>query len=101
MNPQKIAEVKKRDNVTLLITVDCGISDRDKIEEIKKTGIDVIVTDHHEPPDDLPDCIRINPKIKGQSYPFDGLCGAGVAYKLGYAQEKKPTNISILPRSQP
>lgn len=85
LNPQKIAEVKKRDNVTLLITVDCGISDRDKIEEIKKTGIDVIVTDHHEPPDDLPDCIRINPKIKGQSYPFDGLCGAGVAYKLGYA----------------
>ena len=69
----------------LLITVDCGISDYETIEEIKKFGVDVIVTDHHEPPENLPNCIKINPKISGQNYPFDALCGAGVAYKLGYA----------------
>ena len=72
-------------NIDLLITVDCGISDFEVIEEIKALGIDVIVTDHHEPPENLPNCTKINPKITGQDYPFDALCGAGVAYKLGYA----------------
>ncbi len=71
--------------IGLIITVDCGISDGEKIDHLKSLGIDVIVTDHHEPPEILPSCIRINPKIKGQEYPFQGLCGAGVAYKLGYA----------------
>ncbi len=72
-------------NIQLLITVYCGISDYEIINEIKRLGVDVVVTDHHEPPEILPDCIKINPKIVGQEYPFDGLCGAGVAYKLGYA----------------
>lgn len=69
----------------LLITVDCGISDYEIIKDIKALGVDVIVTDHHEPPEILPDCTKINPKIANQDYPFDSLCGAGVAYKLGYA----------------
>ena len=72
-------------NIDLLITVDCGISDYEIINQIKALGVDVIVTDHHEPPELLPDCTKINPKIDNQEYPFDGLCGAGVAYKLGYA----------------
>ena len=85
LNVETIQRLKESNNVNLLITVDCGISDYDKIEKIKELGIDVIVTDHHEPPEILPDCIKINPKLCGQDYPFDGLCGAGVAYKLGYA----------------
>lgn len=85
LNPEKVFDIKKSEDFSLLITVDCGISDREKIEKIKNAGIEVIVTDHHEPPEKLPDCITINPKIKGQAYPFDGLCGAGVAYKLAYA----------------
>ncbi len=82
---QTINEFLNKTNIDLLITVDCGISDYEVIEEIKKLGIDVIVTDHHEPPETLPNCTKINPKITGQDYPFEGLCGAGVAYKLGYA----------------
>lgn len=82
---EKMQWYKQQHNVSLLITVDCGISEHDKIEQIKSLGVDVIVTDHHELPEILPDCIKINPKIKNQQYPFDGLCGAGVAYKLGYA----------------
>ena len=71
--------------IGLVITVDCGVSDREKIDFImSELGVDVIVTDHHEPPSVLPDCIVIDPKIKGQTC-FDGLCGAGVAYKLAYA----------------
>ncbi|MGN0819506.1 MAG: single-stranded-DNA-specific exonuclease RecJ [Christensenellaceae bacterium] len=69
---------------TLLITVDCGISCYDEVEYLKECGVDVIVTDHHELPEKLPDCTVINCKIKS-GYGFDSLCGAGVAYKLAYA----------------
>lgn len=70
----------------LIVTVDCGISDRDVVEFIKnELGTDVIVTDHHEIPEVLPDCIVVNPKLPDQDYPFDGLCGAGVAFKLACA----------------
>lgn len=67
----------------LLITVDCGISAVKEVEQLKDLGVDVIVTDHHEIPDQIPDCTVINCKLNG--YPFDGLCGAGVAYKLSKA----------------
>ncbi len=85
LNFERILKLNQNKKIDLLITVDCGISSKDVIEEIKNLGIDVIVTDHHEPPKDLPDCININPKLIGQNYPFSELCGAGVAYKLGYA----------------
>lgn len=85
LNADKAETLKAELGFSLLVTVDCGISDRETIERIKKTGVDVIVTDHHEPPEILPDCVCVNPKIKGQEYPFDGLCGAGVAYKLASA----------------
>ena len=68
----------------LLITVDCGISNAAEVEYIKEQGSYVIVTDHHELPEELPDCICINPKLK-DDYPYDNLCGAGVAYKLSRA----------------
>lgn len=82
LNIQTIENMLQKFPIDLIITVDCGISDFDKIQTLKQMGIDVIVTDHHEPPEQLPDCICINPKIAGQEYPFNGLCGAGVAYKL-------------------
>ena len=82
---EKIEQIYKNNKIDLLITVDCGISEYENIEKIKNLGIDVIVTDHHQPPEQLPNCLTINPKISGQEYPFDGLCGAGVAYKLGCA----------------
>ncbi len=85
INVETLKKFNLQKRIDLLITVDCGVSDKEKITVLNEMGIDVIVTDHHEPPEDLPECITINPKIKGQKYPFDGLCGAGVAYKLGYA----------------
>ena len=69
----------------LVITVDCGISCKEEVAFIEDVGVDVIVTDHHEIPDEIPDCTVINCKLRNQDYPFDALCGAGVAYKLGYA----------------
>ncbi len=66
---------------TLIITIDCGTSDVRAIARAKALGIDVIVTDHHEPGSELPDAIAIvNPKLG--TYPFRDLCGTGVVYKL-------------------
>ena len=55
----------------LLLTVDCGISCAEEVELARGLGLEVIVTDHHEPPEKLPDCIILHPQIS--SYPFDGL----------------------------
>ena len=69
-------------NPQLVITVDCGISGKNEVDYIKSKGIDVIVTDHHECPAELPNCLILDAKRPGESYPFKELCGAGVAFKL-------------------
>ena len=71
-------------NPELFITVDCGISCAKETQYIYELGSDVIVTDHHELPEVLPDCIIVNPKLQ-DDYPYDNLCGAGVAFKLACA----------------
>ncbi len=98
LNVDTVNFFNAQQKIDLLITVDCGISDKDKIKEINNLGIDVIVTDHHEPPEELPDCIKINPKLAGQDYPFTELCGAGVAYKLGRALigERADDNLDLV-----
>ena len=68
----------------LIVTVDCGISNAEEVRYAQEQGAYVVVTDHHELPDVLPDCITINPKLK-DNYPYDNLCGAGVAFKLATA----------------
>ena len=68
----------------LIITVDCGISCAREVEYIKEQGAEVIVTDHHELPENIPDCICINPKFN-DGYVYDNLCGAGVAFKVACA----------------
>jgi single-stranded-DNA-specific exonuclease len=67
----------------LLITVDCGITNHAEVAHARTRGIDVIVTDHHDPPAELPPALAvINPKQPGCRYPFKGLVGVGIAYKL-------------------
>lgn len=64
----------------LIITVDCGISNKEEVDKIiEELGAEIIVTDHHELPEVLPNCICVNPKM---GYPFPDLAGAGVAWKL-------------------
>jgi len=77
--------------VRLLVTVDNGISAVEQIAYASRLGIDVVVTDHHEPPDTLPEAIAlVNPKQKDCPYPFKGLCGAGVVFKLAHAMLGRP-----------
>ena len=67
----------------LVITVDCGISSHEEVDALNKQGIDVIITDHHEPPRVLPDArATINPHQKGCAYPDKNLSGVSIAFKL-------------------
>jgi single-stranded-DNA-specific exonuclease len=69
--------------VKVLVTVDCGITNVNEVKALQDAGVDVIVTDHHDVPEKLPEAFAIlNPKVKDIGYPFPGLCGAGVAFKL-------------------
>jgi single-stranded-DNA-specific exonuclease len=96
LNKGGVEELAK-DGVKLLITIDCGIRDHEQIEMANKLGMDVIVTDHHEPAfakssgvakptqeeDDLPPAYAIvNPKRTDSKYPEKILCGSGVIWKL-------------------
>ncbi len=87
---------------TLIITVDCGITATSEIDYANKKGIDVIVTDHHQPHDELPNAVAcICAWIEEEGYPFKDLCGAGVSGKLihalfGIDQMKKHIGIIAL-----
>jgi single-stranded-DNA-specific exonuclease len=67
----------------LLITADCGITCADEVEAAHAAGMEVIVTDHHEPGPSLPNCPIVHPRLGG--YPFGELCAAGVVHKLAAA----------------
>lgn len=75
--------------VKLIIVLDCGIKAVDEIAYAKSKGIDFIICDHHVPDDVLPDAAAIlNPKQKGDSYPYKGLSGCGVGFKFMQAFSK-------------
>jgi single-stranded-DNA-specific exonuclease len=67
----------------LLLTVDCGITCVEEVALARELGVEAIVTDHHQPKDELPDCPILHPEISG--YPFMSLCGTAVAWKLACA----------------
>lgn len=72
--------------VSLIITVDCGITDYEESLHAAKLGMTLIITDHHTPPPVIPTAYAIvNPKLEGSQYPFSELAGVGVAYKVMHA----------------
>ncbi len=79
----KAVDEFKNSGTDLIITVDCGITDREDILRAKELGIDTVVIDHHEEIGGLPPAIAVvDPKQKKDSYPFKELCGAGVVFKV-------------------
>lgn len=78
----KIIDNAYRDGCTLIITCDNGIACIDQVEYAKTLGIDVIITDHHEPQGVIPDTIVVNPKRHDCPYPFKELAGCAVAWKF-------------------
>ncbi|MFD2446183.1 single-stranded-DNA-specific exonuclease RecJ [Bacillus sp. CGMCC 1.16607] len=72
--------------IKLIITVDTGISALKEAKLVKELGVDLIITDHHEPGPELPDAFAIiHPKLEDSQYPFKELAGVGVAFKLAHA----------------
>ncbi|MFC1963799.1 single-stranded-DNA-specific exonuclease RecJ [Chloroflexota bacterium] len=73
----------REQGATLIITVDCGVTNVAEVERAKKWGLDIIITDHHTPIAEIPTALAVvDPKLSGSAYPFLELSGAGVAFKL-------------------
>jgi single-stranded-DNA-specific exonuclease len=72
------------DGCGLVLTVDCGITAVEEVAAAKRLGLEVVVSDHHRPAEELPDCPLVGP-YRDCAYPFGELCGTGVVYKLGQA----------------
>ncbi len=77
------------EGASLIVTVDCGSSAIEEVAYARSLGLDMIVTDHHNPcPVGMPDCLFVNPKRRDSTYPFPHLSGCGVAFKLAQAIER-------------
>ena len=93
-------EAFSQQGISLVITVDCGITAVAEVKQAHKLGLDIIITDHHIPPAETPSALAvINPKLPGSRYPFTELAGVGVALKLlqalfqGMGKEKQLSEL--------
>jgi len=94
-------EVSLKNECKLLITVDCGITAAKEIQEVVSHGIDVIVTDHHEPTSKIPHCIAtLNPKLLNSTYPNRDITGVGVAFKLAHALTNRLIELELIKPSK-
>jgi len=76
-------EKAKNENIKLIVAIDCGITAFEKVEYAKSIGVDFVICDHHQPPEQIPEALAVlDPLRKDCSYPYKFLCGAGVAFKL-------------------
>ena len=76
---------------TLLVTCDCGTTAHAAVADLRRRGIDVIITDHHLPSKPPPECVAVlNPRVPGCDYPDKDLCAAAVAFKLALALLRAP-----------
>lgn len=88
--------------VKLLVTVDCGISNSEEVAYANSLGVDVIITDHHEVPKELPPAAAIlNPKQDGCPFPFKGLAGVGVAFNLIVALRSRLREGGFFKKDEP
>ncbi|MEE9399453.1 MAG: DHH family phosphoesterase, partial [Dehalococcoidales bacterium] len=76
-------EYLHQQGISLVVSVDCGITSLPEVKKARRMGLDVVITDHHTPLPEIPPAVAIvNPKLPNSSYPFSELTGAGVALKL-------------------
>lgn len=87
LNCDAIRDIKEK-GADLVITVDCGSTSTEEVRLGKELGMEMIITDHHNLSDEVPECLILNPKQKECTYPFKQLCGCGVAFKLAQALQK-------------
>jgi single-stranded-DNA-specific exonuclease len=86
LKPETLRRVLSEHRPDVLITVDCGITAIEAVREATEAGVEVVITDHHLPPENLPRGTAVlNPKQAGCGYPFKELCGSGIAFKIAQA----------------
>lgn len=91
-----------QEGCSLLVTVDCGVRSIDEVRHARELGLEVIITDHHSPPPELPSAlVVINPKQGECPYPFKALSGTGVAFKLAQALLRVERRVPIFRKSTP
>ena len=89
LNREALASLA-RAGANLIVTVDCGIGSIAEARAARELGLDLVITDHHQPGSELPDAAAIvHPQLPGSTYPFAGLSGAGVAFKLAWLVSKQ------------
>lgn len=93
---EAIEEIEFEFNPDLIVTVDLGITAVEEVEILKQEGIDIVITDHHIPLSEVPDCLIVDPKYNSKDYGFDALCGAGVALKLVEAMSNRETALDYV-----
>ncbi len=86
LNSAALEHLRRDEHADLVVTVDCGIASTEQARVARELGLELVITDHHEFARELPaaDCI-VHPRLPGGNYPFGGLSGAGVAFKLAWA----------------
>ena len=88
VHPDRVEEHAER--CDLFITVDCGVTNLEEVARLQRLGVEVIVTDHHQPGERLPDCLVVHPALSPRSAPgVPELTGAGVAYHLLWALHRR------------
>ncbi|MDF2685390.1 MAG: exonuclease RecJ [Clostridia bacterium] len=92
LNNQALLKIKES-GTSLIITVDTGTTAMSEVEYAKSINLDIIITDHHECKEDIPDCPVINPKRIDSQYPFKDLAGVGVVFKLLCALDGDKQNV--------
>jgi single-stranded-DNA-specific exonuclease len=99
LNIEGLRRLKER-GVSLVVTVDCGISNANEIGAARGMGLDVVVVDHHQPPEELPPAVAvINPHRRDCTFPDKGLCAAGLAFYLIIGLRAKLRDVNWFARS--
>jgi len=93
----------RKDGISLVVTVDCGITAVAEVEKAQRKGLDIVITDHHTPLPEIPPAVAaVDPKLPNSEYPFPELTGVGVAFKLllallqGMGKEKQAEEMMDL-----
>ena len=97
LNSNRLEILLQEEQVGLVITVDTGVRAFEEMEHARGLGLDIIITDHHTPDVSQPKAYALlNPKLKNSEYPFENLCGAGVALKMIQALDQRfPNRLNL------
>lgn len=98
LNKDALSSLFNNEAVRLVITVDCGVRSLPEAAHARQIGLDMIITDHHQPAADMPEAVAIiNPKQQGDRYPDKDLAGVGISYKLACALSLKHPSQNLVP----